>query len=103
MDPLNIKDLQAINYSMAKVDLPNIMEIYTKVSGKMKKLKEKEYLLIKIMEIYMMENGKKINNMALELNHGLKEPLYIKDSSLTVLKQEKELLSKVTQNTKAIS
>jgi hypothetical protein len=79
------------------------MEIYTKVSGKMEKLKEKEYLLIKIMEIYMMENGKKINNMALELNHGLKEPLYIKDSSLTVLKQEKELLSKVTQNTKAIS
>lgn len=58
------------------------MEIFTKAVGKMEKLMEKEFYLIKLMVIFMMESGNKISKMDLELNHGPKELLYIKDSLL---------------------
>jgi hypothetical protein len=89
---LCIKESLRIKFSMEREEWPMLMEIFTKVTGRMAKLMVMVSLLI-LKAQCMKGNGKKINSMEWEQKPGIKDKSGILDNFKMVKKPEEEDLS----------
>ena len=100
MDPL-IKEWPKMVYLMEKGEWLILMEIFIKENGPMEKQMVMEYLLIQ-MGLCIVDNGRMINSMAKELNHGTIIKLNLSASFKMVKKLEMENLNLLVVFTKEI-
>ena len=98
MDPL-IKEWPKMVYLMEKGEWLILMEIFIKENGPMEKQMVMEYLLIQ-MGLCIVDNGRMINSMAKELNHGTIIKLNLSASFKMVKKLEMENLNLLVVFTK---